>query len=96
MKLRMDNGQGEWQDGAGFELRAVPVKASGSSHNLLSHRHMDTLHWCGSWAGAGAIATSQTADGGQGRVLFFVFFCLYAWRVCVSFGSRLLDQAGSN
>jgi hypothetical protein len=40
----MDKDQSEWQDGDEFELHGVPVKASGSSYNLLSHRQMDTLH----------------------------------------------------
>ena len=40
----MDNDRHKWQAGVGFRLCQVSTGSTGSSRNLLSHRHMDTLH----------------------------------------------------
>jgi len=59
MKIGVDKYQGEWQDRDRFELRGVPARATGSSHNLLSHRLMDTLH-CRQHASGSAVQSNRS------------------------------------
>ena len=44
MNFGVDNDQHICQADAGFRLCLVPERPTGSSRNLLSHSHMDTLH----------------------------------------------------
>jgi hypothetical protein len=53
MNSGVDNGQRMCQSGDGFRLCLVSVRPTGSSRNLLSHSHMDTLH-CSSDVGSSA------------------------------------------
>ena len=50
----MDNDQHICQLGAGFRLCLVAARPTGSSCNLLSHSHMDTLHCSSDVAGSAA------------------------------------------
>ncbi len=50
----VDNGQHMCQAGDGFGLCLVPRSSTGSSRNLLSHSHMDTLHCSSDVAGSAA------------------------------------------
>jgi hypothetical protein len=43
-KICMDNEQPLGQCGVGLRLSLVPIRPTGSRCNLLSQRHMDTLH----------------------------------------------------
>jgi hypothetical protein len=53
MNFGLDNGQHICQADAGFRLCLAPTRPTGSSRNLLSHSHMDTLH-CSSDVGGSA------------------------------------------
>ena len=53
MNFGVDNDQYICQFDAGFRLSLVPTRPTGSSRNLLSHSHMDTLH-CSSDVGGSA------------------------------------------
>jgi hypothetical protein len=53
MNFGVDNDQHICQADAGFRLCLGPTRPTGSSRNLLSHSHMDTLH-CSSDVGGSA------------------------------------------
>jgi len=54
MNFGVDNDQHICQANAGFRLCLAPARLTGSSRNLLSHSHMDTLHCIKEIAGEAA------------------------------------------
>ena len=61
MNFGVDNDQHISQTDVRFRLRLVPERPTGSSRNLLSHSHMDTLHCSSDVVGSAAQFNSSVS-----------------------------------
>ena len=61
MNFGVDNDQHICQANAGFRLCLAPARPTGSSRNLLSHSHMDTLHCSSDVVGSAAQFNSSVS-----------------------------------